>query len=68
MGLVLTLSLAGMGGGGRSSGHFFFLLPPEPRFMADSLTVVEGLRFTVLCLTNRPVLADRPRFVIGSSP
>jgi hypothetical protein len=32
------------------------------------LTVVEGLRFTVLCLTNRPVLADRPRFVIGSSP
>jgi len=38
------------------------LLLPPPDFFVDSFTVVFGLRLTVDCFTNRPVIADRPRF------
>lgn len=42
--------------GGRTVFYFDFL-----DFLVDSLTVALGLRFTVVCLTNRPVIALRPR-------
>jgi hypothetical protein len=48
----------------RRSVGYFFRFPPLPfpplAPLVDSLTVVEGLRLTVLCLTNFPVFADLP--------
>ena len=45
-------------GTGRSAPHF---LPFEPLPFLLSLIVVFGLFLTVDCLTNRPVIALRPR-------
>lgn len=38
-----------------------------PFFLADSLTVIFGLLFTVDCLTKRPEIALRPRFPLAAT-
>jgi hypothetical protein len=48
---------------GRATYFDFFLLTS---FLMVSLTVVFGFFFTVACLTNRPVMALRPRFPLAA--